>query len=104
MGSKSSPKQLTIDGGEVDHEQVLAERAPLSDVQREVLRHIRLVGFITATEAGRIVHAHRADCRCQHPGDQCRSKWIASDGWDVLKRLRARGLVRKYRWFGWGFP
>lgn len=95
--------QLTLDGREVDHVQVVAERATLSDAQREILRHIRQHGFITATEAGRIVHAHRTDCRCHHAGESCRSKWIASDGWDTLKRLAARGLVRRYRWFGWGF-
>lgn len=88
--------------------EALAERydagyVELTDAQREILRHIRRVGFITATEAGRIVHAHRTDCRCHQPGPDCRSKWLASDGWDVLKRLAARGLVRRYRWFGWGF-
>lgn len=94
--------QLTLDGREVPHQDVVrATRAPgFTAAQQEILRTIRLQGFVTSTEAGRIMHACRDRHRCT---DWCRG-FHASDGRDAMVRLRDRGMVVRLEHFiGWTF-
>jgi hypothetical protein len=97
-----SALQLTLDGREVEYSQVLAERHGFSDAQREIMRAIRLQGFVTASEAGRIVHAARGHCAgharfpARRTGEMC-CRYGPTDGSDALRRLRERGLISKLR-------
>jgi hypothetical protein len=104
-------EQLTIDGGAEPYE-LVAKRAAahreLTDVQREILRSMRRDGGIRAVDAGVIVHAAR---RLANPGAYytCGSgakgsgkrrtgtccPYAASDGYEAMKRLAARGLVKR---------
>lgn len=88
--------QLDIYGGETAHVEVGRAAAPFTLCQREILRMIQNFGSITSSQAGRIVHAHRAGgCRrCAAVDVRC--KWAASDGCDAMKRLMARGIVRRH--------
>lgn len=88
----------------------VAGAAPLSPSQKEIFRLARRESGITAAEAGRILHSARnggRGCRPERkppsatapagasasPRSCC--PWMGSDGWDVLKRLRERGLVHQ---------
>jgi hypothetical protein len=98
--------QLTLDGREVPHEDVLAAmRSGPSELQREALRRIDRDGFTTASAVGRMVHAARGHCahRAAYPaaavGEAC-CEYGPSDGSAVLKALRKRGLVKRLEWLG----
>jgi hypothetical protein len=99
--------QLTIDGREVQHPAPAGTRPPLGAAQREVMRHLGLFGHLTSTQAGVIVHdvrrAKGGRCGPQPPGDVSLACCIyaASDGTEVMKRLRKRGYVEKHfgLWF-----
>lgn len=85
--------QLTIDGREVELAAVPSRRFPYTAAQRSILALIAQQGSITSTEAGKIVHAHRMPpCKRCNEG---KCGYVASDGGDTLKRLQARGLVRR---------
>jgi hypothetical protein len=90
--SERTAPQLTIDGREEEREIVRSHRAGFTPAQREILR-LLAERDITSSEAGRIVHVHRSPpCfRCQH--GSC--AYLAIDGNDALKRLKARGLARR---------
>lgn len=103
-----SDEQLTIEGGAEPYEDVAkraAAIAPLSDLQRDLLRCIRLNGPMRAVEAGVMVHAARNALRGGHrcgtgargrgPTKNACCKYAASDGLEAMKRLRQRGLVRQ---------
>jgi hypothetical protein len=86
-----APAQLTIDGRE-EHAESSPRHAALSRAQRAILRALA-DHDLTSTEAGQIVHAHR-----DPPCERCRRGscgFTSTDGGDALKRLAARGLVRK---------
>jgi hypothetical protein len=86
--------QLTVDGGEEQVSTAAPSRhASFSHAQREILRLLAERTHVTSTEAGRIVHLHREPA-CRHCREG-RCPWAASDGGDALKRLQARGLVRR---------
>lgn len=91
--------QLDIYGGETDHVAVLKKGAAFTPAQREILQLIARYGTVTSTAAGRIVHAHREPrcARCTDTERFGRCPWVSSDGGDALKRLMARGLVRRVR-------
>jgi len=85
--------QLTIDGGEELVEHRASGRAPLSAAQFDILRMLAEHDVITSTDAGRIVHANR-----NPPCERCRRGrcgFTSTDGSEALRRLQARGLVRK---------
>lgn len=95
-------EQLTIDGGAVPHERVLAGEVGLSQQQRAILRWIRAEGFVTTTQAGRLMHSMRVPRGCPDRGGEgwnlsgraegcCR--FCASDGLGAMRRLLARELV-----------
>lgn len=84
--------QLTLDGGEETPAVPAGQRAPFTDAQHEILRLIA-EHDITSTDAGRILHAHRAGGCKRCATGSC--PYAASDGGDVLKRLQQRGLVRR---------
>lgn len=88
--------QLDIYGGETAHVEITKAAAPLTPCQREILRLIQNLGSVTSSQAGRIVHAHRdGGCqRCRDVDRRCR--FAASDGHDAMKRLTARGIVRRH--------
>lgn len=83
--------QLTLDGREEPIGRRMT-RPALSGVQRQILRSLAN-RELTSTEAGRIVLPHR-DPPCGRCG-QGRCGFTSTDGSDVLKRLAARGLVRR---------
>lgn len=87
--------QLTMDGREEEVRTGGGTSAPFTPAQREILRLVQVYGTVTSTAAGRIIHAHRdGGClRCR----ESRCKFAASDGGDALKRLMARGVVRRCR-------
>lgn len=96
--------QLTLDGREVPHPGPDRPRmtAPLNATQREILRVISDRGYITSSHAGVLVHLARdgGQGRCRRmlsmKGDEPRCcQWAASDGGDAMKRLMARGFVRR---------
>lgn len=97
--------QITFDGREVPVPDTAAPRttAPLSELQRAVLAHIRDQGAITSTDAGVLVHVSRpapkgpacAALRRANGGRKACCQYAAGDGLDVCKRLLARGLVRR---------
>lgn len=85
--------------------------APLSRTQYAVLELARRPDGVTPSEAGFALHARRnlgAGCRPGMKAPSARAPagappetqrrccpWMSSDGVDVLKRLRARGLVHQ---------
>ncbi len=79
--------QLRLDGVEVPEAEVIVQ-APFTRAQREILDRMRGQGFIRSREAGEIVHSYR-------PLANWRPEFFASDGGDAMKRLVARGLVRR---------
>lgn len=86
--------QLALDGAEVTS----APRARgLTDRQRDVLRFVRVHGVITATQAGRIMHASRdvGICKGVQVGRCC--GYASTDGSAALQRLARRGLVVRTR-------
>lgn len=95
--------QLTIDGGEVVLPATPRAHTPFTSAQRAILRLIQEREKITSSDAGVIVHLHRAPpcIRCVAVG---RCGYIASDGRDALKRLEARGCVRRSGTGVWVLP
>lgn len=100
----SSAFQLTIGGGEVPYSVAARSRsAPLTEAQEDILRWIRLHGWISSTQAGVLVHAHGfprdpwADGPDGTPGVERwraeRRRFAASDGLEALRRLSIRGYV-----------
>lgn len=85
-------RQLTIDGREVAPPDIVPRGAPFTPAQQQILR-ILAERDITPSEAGRIVHLHRTPACARCLRGQC--QWASSDGVDALKRLKARGLVRR---------
>jgi len=85
--------QLTIDGREELIEPTAPRHMPLTAAQYEILSLLAEHEVIRSIEAGRIVHAHRTPpCeRCRHG----RCGFTGTDGSEALRRLQARGLVRK---------
>jgi len=81
-------KQLDFDGEEHDTRSV-PRPTPLNAVQREILRYIGEHGSIRSVQAGEIVHAAR-----QHQYSDGHQYWSA-DGLEAMKRLLARGLVKR---------
>lgn len=77
----------------------------MSPAQREVIRLASRPEGVTASEAGRILHAHRNQGRgCggairidSATGEYTTAccPWMSSDGWDLLKRLKRRGIVHQ---------
>lgn len=104
----STPMQLRVDGGEDPHVRVVKD-APLGPRQYAVLHEMRHVtnGVINPSRAGRVCHAVRDERRrakgnhggCWSPTKSADAKgcckWAASDGYDVLLSLMARGLVTR---------
>jgi hypothetical protein len=90
----SAVAQLTLAGTEVPLNAAASHsRTPFTPAQREILRMLREHQAITSSEAGRIVHSHRTPpCRRCELGS---CAFTSTDGADALKRLRARGLVRR---------
>lgn len=84
--------QLTLDGGEETPAALTGQRAPFTRAQMEILQLIAHHD-ITSTDAGRILHAHRAGGCKRCATGPC--PYAASDGGDALKRLQERGLVRR---------
>ncbi len=82
-------KQLTFDGAEVALENVAVRAAmpELTPTQKDVLEHVRYHGWISPKQAGLLLFAVQ-----QTPW---REPYASTDGTEVLKRLVARGLVRK---------
>lgn len=96
--------QLDIYGGHTPIADVNATdaRSAYSSAQMEILRMVRLLGNLTSTQAGKIIHAHReGGCNKCRATDRGHCKWAASDGGDGMKRLAARGLVRRVREGTW---
>lgn len=101
--------QLTLDGREVEHITVGRPGAPLTGLQREILRELAARGEITTVAAGTLVHrARRAQgghCGIggrdgRYSGAGC-CAYAAADGLEALKRLERRGLVahpQRGRW------
>jgi hypothetical protein len=100
--------QIDLWGQDADPGAVQAARvASLSPAQKEILRLARRPAGVTTAEAGRVLHGARDGGRGCRPGrhgaggtarggapdDGRCCPWATSDGWDVLKRLRARGFV-----------
>lgn len=95
--------QLDIYGGEHDtSRRTTNPNAPMSRAQREVLRLAARPEGVRPVEAGEIVHAaRRQPCTAKRyhealktSTDRC-CRFAASDGWDLLKRLEARGLIEQ---------
>lgn len=78
-------RQLTLHGFEVELRWVGRTRR-LTPAQREVLAVIGREGEIRSRHAGLILHSHRPNPK---------ARYYASDGSDMLRRLEARGLVRR---------
>lgn len=92
-GEGQTAPQLTIDGGEeILSVEAPKHHSPLTHAQSSILLLIAERGKITSSEAGEIVHLHRAPpcARCVEHG---RCGFTSSDGRDALKRLQARGFV-----------
>jgi hypothetical protein len=104
-----SDTQLDLWGRPADAGAVARSSGGYSPAQKEILRLAGEPDGVTPSVAGRILHAHRnhgRGCRAiakppsqaatdwRGTGDAC-CPWMASDGWDALKRLRARGLVEQ---------
>lgn len=96
--------QLDIYGNEHDPaRRPVDPSAPLSRAQREVLRLAARPEGVRPVEAGEVVHAaRRLPCASKRYHDRLRTttdrccRYAASDGWDLLKRLEARGLVEQH--------
>lgn len=66
------------------------EDLELGVVQREVMRELRQLNYLTRDEAGAITHQHRG----KH-GSEERCQWCAVDGAIVIESLVKRGLVER---------
>ena len=95
------PAQIDIFGGEHDlSKRPVDPNAPMSRAQIEILRLAARPEGVRPVEAGEILHrARRLPCaekryhdRLQTQTGRC-CRFASSDGWDALKRLKARGLV-----------
>lgn len=95
------PVQLDIYGAEHDTSRRSTNpNAPMSRAQREVLRLAARPEGVRPVEAGEIIHAaRRLPCAAKRYHDKLQTttgrccRFASSDGWDALKRLKARGLV-----------
>lgn len=104
--------QIDLWGREAPAAAVAAAGKHLAPSQYAILALARRPEGVTASEAGRVLHAQRnggRGCCAPPPGYEkgpsqagtdwrgTRSTaccpWMASDGWDAMKRLTARGLV-----------
>lgn len=106
--------QFTIEGREEDYEAVVNRRRTLTrltGLQAEILATIRREGSIRAFVAGVMVHAERnarMHRRCSGGGKgwgptrtgAC-CHYAATDGYEMMKRLRKRGLVKQRRDKAW---
>ena len=107
-------EQLGLDGTTTPLDKLVTPRsaAALTPAQRAILHHVRDHGIIRAVEAGRIVHDHRpTGCfwcstfpgkvkrRARPNGLTC--PYASSDGHQALKRLAARGFLRRREGGGW---
>ena len=86
-------KQLTIDGGEVEHETVTRQSHGLTGAQRMILTLALEQGHISPAVAGRVVHDHRTPPCARCSEGSC--AFTSTDGADALKRLVNRGFLRK---------
>lgn len=95
--------QLRLDGTEVPEVHRLSVLAPnLSGAQRDALRYLATHGEISSVEAGVMSHRHRDRDFDRHVamwvsayrGKGC-CRHASSDGNEMMKRLMARGLVRR---------
>ena len=87
--------QLTIDGREVAS---VRPPRPLTERQREVLRFIRQRGLVRPFEVGVMMHAgrrHPYGFILAKPRAKACCQYASSDGYDALRRLERRGLVRR---------
>lgn len=110
MTDAEGPPQLRLDGGEVPSAQARATSSRaigLSTAQQGILEVIRRQGYIRPVEAGVIVHRLRNDScsrKANEPsatGDRYKGggkgccAFASTDGSAALKRLAARGLVKR---------
>lgn len=101
--------QIDLWGRDADAGDVARATAGYSPAQKEILRLAGEPAGVTPSVAGRILHSYRGGghgCRpgrkpasqaatdWRGTGDAC-CPWMSSDGWDVLKRLRDRGVVEQ---------
>jgi hypothetical protein len=73
------------------------DESALSENERAVLRRLDRYGKIATGEAGRIIYRNRG----QNP-NLVKSEWLRSAGYELLNRLRGRGLVKRRRDRLWG--
>lgn len=91
-------KQLTIDGGEVEHTSLAKASRPFGGRQRAVLRQLGYQRELRTVEAGVVVHRDRGKCglgkrgHLQSRGIGC-CAYCHADGLAVLHRLEKRGVV-----------
>lgn len=93
-------------------------RHPLTQVQREIMRHIDVHGNIRSVEAGVMMHAARDRSKPEHSRCEGGTKrvfdidsrttrriyikrlscceWAATDGLEAMKRLMKRGIVIRH--------
>lgn len=91
-------EQLALDGVAGATAGPPADGSGLTATQREILRVVRVEGFIRPVTAGRLVHAARMfgganPCRTDRPQDEGCCQYASTDGVEALKRLVRRGLL-----------
>jgi hypothetical protein len=84
--------QLALDGSETTHPVRRPRR--LTERQRELVAYMRQSGVVCPREIGVLMHAGRTSIASK-------LRYASSDGYDALRRLERRGLVKRLKRGRW---